>query len=115
MASSPDNISNNDLLSVLEAAFSAGLREIRRIKGAQEAPQRRMPVRKDAPRSRMANAVDVLTHSSSPMHVMDILAALEDRGIVATRDGMVSALTKALAPHGPIQRTAPNTFWIAGR
>jgi hypothetical protein len=115
MTSTQDNITNSDLLAVLEAAFSAGLREVRRIKGAQEAPLRRMPVRKDAPRSRMANAIDVLTHSAAPMHVMDILAALEDRGITATRDGMVSALTKALAPHGPIQRPAPNTFWIAGR
>lgn len=115
MASTQENISNHDILSVLEAAFSAGLREIRRIKGAQELPQRRMAIRKDAPRSRMANAIDVLTHATAPMHVMDILATLEDRGIVATRDGMVSALTKALAPHGPIQRTAPNTFWIAGR
>lgn len=115
MGNSPESAGNNDLLAVLEAAFSAGLREIRRIRGAQEVPQRRLAVRKDAPRSKMANAIDVLTHSTVPMHVMDILAALEDRGIPATRDAMVSALTKALAPHGPIQRTSPNTFWIAGR
>lgn len=115
MASSPLSIKTDELLSVLEAAFAAGIKEIRRIRAGQEEPRRRRPVRKDAPTSKMANAIDILTQSTQPVHVMDLIAALEERGLVANRDAMVSALTKALAPHGPLQRTAPNTFWIAGR
>lgn len=108
-----------DLLSVLEAAFRAGLLEIKRIRAAQEPP---VPVsrqskgrRKDAPVSRTGNAIDILTHSRRPLHIHEILEALEERGLPATRDSLVSALTKVIAPAGPVVRVAPNTFTVTGR
>ena len=108
-----------DLLSVLETVFRAGLLEIKRIRAAQEppAPSSQQPKgkRKDAPVSRTGNAIDILTQSSRPLHVHEILEALEERGLSATRDSLVSALTKVIAPAGPVIRVAPNTFTIKGR
>jgi hypothetical protein len=40
---------------------------------------------------------------------------LEQRGLSATRDSLVSALTKVIAPAGPVVRVAPNTFTVKGR
>lgn len=108
----------DDLLSVLEAAFRAGLLEIKKIRAAHEPeilPSRPKPARKDAPKSRTANAIDILTQASAPLHIHEILEALEQRGLPATRDSLVSALTKVIAPAGPVVRVAPNTFTVKGR
>ena len=111
-------IAGDDLLSVLEAAFRAGLLEIKRIRAAKE-PEivalRPKPARKDAPKSRTGNAIDILTQASEPLHIQDILDQLEQRGLPATRDSLVSALTKVIAPAGPVVRVAPNTFTVKGR
>jgi hypothetical protein len=107
-----------DVLSVLEAAFRAGLLEIRRIHAAQE-PASPTPhskgKRKDAPVSRTGNAIDILTQTDHPLHIHEILDELEQRGLPATRDSLVSALTKMIAPAGPVVRVAPNTFTVTGR
>lgn len=112
------SISNEDLLSVLEASFRAGLQEIKRIRAAHEpleAVKKPHGKRKDAPVSRTSNAIDILTQSSRPLHIHEILEALEARGLPATRDSLVSALTKQIAPTGPVVRVAPNTFAVKGR
>jgi hypothetical protein len=103
---------------VLESAFRAGLLEIKRIRAAQEPPvvaRRPKAKRKDAPVSRTGNAIDILTQSKRPLHIHEILEALEQRGLPATRDSLVSALTKVIAPAGPVVRVAPNTFTVTGR
>jgi hypothetical protein len=118
MSHSSTGIAGDDLLSVLEAAFRAGLLEIKRIRAAQEPdsiPARPKPARKDAPRSRTGNAIDILTQAPRPLHIHEILEQLEQRGLPATRDSLVSALTKAIAPSGPVVRVAPNTFTVKGR
>jgi hypothetical protein len=118
MSQSSTGNAGNDLLSVLEAAFRAGLIEIKRIRAAQE-PERLVqspkPARKDAPRSRTGNAIDILTQASKPLHIHELLEQLEQRGLPATRDSLVSALTKVIAPSGPVVRVAPNTFTVKGR
>jgi len=111
-------IAGDDLLSVLEAAFRAGLLEIRRIRAGKEPGtliQRLKPKRKDAPKSRTGNAIDILTQAAGPLHIHEILDQLEQRGLSATRDSLVSALTKVIAPSGPVVRVAPNTFTVKGR
>ena len=108
----------DDVLSVLEAAFRAGLLEIKRTRAAQElvAPVLEpKPRRKDAPKSRTGNAIDILTLATQALHINQILEQLEQRGLPATRDSLVSALTKAIAPAGPVVRVAPNTFTVKGR
>ena len=49
------------------------------------------------------------------MHAAALVAALEKRKIRTSRDSIVSALSKRLAPRGPFIRTAGNTFGLAGR
>jgi hypothetical protein len=118
MSNLPTGIAGDDLLSVLEAAFRAGLLEIKRIRAAQEPEvidQRPKPTRKDAPKSRTGNAIDILTLAQRPLHIHEILEQLEQRGLAATRDSLVSALTKVIAPAGPVVRVAPNTFTVKGR
>jgi len=116
MVNSP--ITNDDILSVLEAAFRAGLLEIKRVRAAyapEDAPKPFRAARKDAAQSRTANAIDVLTQANRPLHIHEILEALEARGLSTVRDSLVSALTKQIAPAGPVVRVAPNTFTIKGR
>ena len=118
MSHDSTGIAVDDLLSVLEEAFRAGLLEIKRIRAAHEPgaiAQRPKPARKDAPRSRTGNAIDILTQASRPLHIHEILEQLEQRGLSATRDSLVSALTKVIAPSGPVVRVAPNTFTVKGR
>lgn len=118
MSNPSTDIVGDELLSVLEAAFRAGLLEIKRIRAAKEpeSPARRpKPARKDAPTSRTGNAIDILTQAAEPLHIHEILDQLEQRGLPATRDSLVSALTKVIAPAGPVVRVAPNTFTVKGR
>ncbi len=118
MSHGSTGIAVDDLLSVLEEAFRAGLLEIKRIRAAHEPEdlsQRPKPVRKDASRSRTGNAIDILTLAPQPLHILEILEQLEQRGLPATRDSLVSALTKVIAPAGPVVRVAPNTFTVKGR
>lgn len=118
MSDQTPGASQADLLSVLEAAFRAGLQEIKRLRGLQEeavpVPRPRAK-RKDAPTSRTLNAIEVLTQSPRPLHIHELVDALQDRGLTTTRDSLVSALTKVLAPAGPVVRVAPNTFTVSGR
>jgi len=118
MAQATPEFTGEDILSVIESALRAGLLEIKRIRAAHEpvVPLKRpRGGRKDAPVSRTSNAIDILTQSTRPMHIHEILDALEERGLSATRDSLVSALTKQIAPQGPVVRVAPNTFAVKGR
>lgn len=115
MSQQLSGIGPEDMLSVLEAAFRAGLQEIKRVRALHEpeiAAKRPRGARKDGATSRTFNAIDVLTQSARPLHIHEILEALESRGLSATRDSLVSALTKQLLPTGPVVRTAPNTFTV---
>jgi len=118
MSHSNPGVSPADLISVLDAVFRAGLQEIRRLRTVHAPPapvQRPRGARKDAAVSRTGNAIDILTQSSHPLHIREILEALNQRGLPATRDSLVSALTKVIAPAGPVIRVAPNTFTVTGR
>jgi hypothetical protein len=111
-------LAGDEVPSVLEAAFRAGLLEIKRVRAAKEPEPlatRPKPGRKDAPQSRTSNAIDILTQATRPLYIREILEQLEQRGLSATRDSLVSALTKVIAPAGPVVRVAPNTFTVKGR
>ena len=118
MSNPATGLAGDEVLSVLEAAFRAGLLEIKRIRAAKEPEPlqtRPKPGRKDAPQSRTSNAIDILTQATRPLYIQEILEQLEQRGLSATRDSLVSALTKVIAPAGPVVRVAPNTFTVKGR
>jgi len=60
-------------------------------------------------------AIDILAQTTRPLYIQEILEQLEQRGLSATRDSLVSALTKVIAPAGPVVRVAPNTFTVKGQ
>ena len=104
-----------ELLAVLDSALSAALREIRRAR-ASIAPS--FPPPALDPKKHMSNidtCFDILNLAQRPLHVSAIMKALEERGINTSRDSVVSAISKKLAPNGPFVRTAPNTFAVAGQ
>jgi len=64
---------------------------------------------KDAPQSRTSNAIDILTQATQPLYIQEFWSSWNSAGLSATRDSLVSALTKVIAPAGPVVRVAPNT------
>lgn len=104
-----------DLLEVLDAALTAALREIRRARARSPLPAAASPKLDAVGTSCTVMCIDILTGSTGPLHISVLLAELEKRGIQTSRDSLVSALSKKLAPHGSFCRTAPNTFGLAAR
>lgn len=107
--------SEPDLLEVLDDVLSAALREVRRARARQPAPAPVPPQPNAARTSQPEACIDVLVDAGRPLHATALVDALRARGIEATRDSLVSALSKRLAPQGAFVRTAPNTFGLAGR
>lgn len=105
-----------DVLEVMDRVLSAALREVRNARS-------RLPVAAPGPRevgptarkSQTASCIDILTTAGRPLHVGALLDALNARDVRTTRESLVSAISKKLAPLGPFVRTGPNTFGLAGR
>lgn len=110
---------NSDILEVLDRVLSAALREVRSIRArapvdsssAPPLPAAGAPVSM----SQTDLCIDVLKAAGRPLHANALLDALAARGVRTTRESLVSALTKKLAPVGAFVRTGPNTFGLAGR
>ncbi len=103
------------LLEVLDNMLSAALREVRRARALEPAPAVAKKRGRQKSTSNTDAALDVLVQAARPMHISPLVDALAKRGIHTSRDSLVSALTKRLAPNGPFLRTAANTFGLAGR
>jgi len=104
-----------DLLEVIDSALTAALREVRRARA--KAPVDSL-VKNTAKAKRTSNVnlcLDVLGSAGRPLHISSLLQALRKLGVTASRDSIVSAISKRLAPHGPFIRTEPNTFGLAIR
>lgn len=106
-----------DVLEVMDRVLSAALREVRNARARQGvAPPIAQPHATDSLRkSQTVLCLDILTEAVRPMHITALLAALESRAVKTTRESLVSAISKKLAPSGPFVRTARNTFGVAGR
>jgi len=99
-----------DTLEVIESALAAALREVRRARARAAAPEVLARVSGQRSTSNAKRCFDVLEEAGRPLHITELVAALRKSGVTTTRDSLVSALTKQLAPKGPFIRTAPNTF-----
>lgn len=105
-----------DVLEVMDRVLSAALREVRNARSRQ-------PVAVPLPgseagavrKSHTALCIDMLAAAGRPLHVSALLDALHARGVRTTRESLVSAISKKLAPLGTFVRTGPNTFGLAGR
>ena len=112
MSEKPDTASQ--LLEVIDNILTASLREVRRARAAGPVPATRRRA-SDKSKSNTELCLDVLIEAGRPAHVSLLVEALERRGVRTSRDSLVSALSKRLAPRGPFLRTAGNTFGLAGR
>ena len=111
MAERPEDI---DVLLVMDRVLSAALREVRAARARVPVPEGATHQRK-AQKVRKSNTsmcVDILRATGRPVHVSGLLAALDADGVQTTRESLVSAISKKLAPQGPFVRTAPNTFGL---
>ena len=111
----PKSEVTSEILEVIDNALTAALREIRRARAMMPVPESAAGAGGKKSTSRIRLCSDVLAEAGRPLHVTAMIEALAARGVSATRDSLVSALTKQLAPHGPFVRTAGNTFGLAVR
>jgi hypothetical protein len=101
----------DDLLEILEAVSRAQLRAIRRLRLSPNA-RAKTGTRPDGGRiSGMDMVTDILQREGHPLHITDILAAIQKRfGVELDRESVVSAMSKRVARQDRFIRTAPNTF-----
>lgn len=101
-----------DILDVAERVLTAALREVRNARARRpvDAPA---PSKPKARKSQTVLCFDILMAAGRPLHVSVLLAELDKQGVRCSRESIVSALTKRLAPKGPFVRTGGNTFGLA--
>lgn len=107
MADSP----HDDLLDVFETIARAQLRAIRRLRLSPKAKSKAGAKADGGRLSGMDMVTDILRREARPLHISDILAAVEKRfGVPLDRESVVSAMSKRVARQDRFMRTAPNTF-----
>ena len=103
--------SRDDLLEVLEVVSRAQLRAIRRLRLSPRVKSKAGGKAEGGRLSGMDMVTDILRRESRPLHITDILAAVEKRfGVELDRESVVSAMSKRVARQDRFMRTAPNTF-----
>lgn len=105
----------SEMLEVIDNALTAALKEVRRARSKLPVPVSPGDQAGKKRTSAIRLCSDVLAEAGRPLHVTAMIEALATRGVQTTRDSLVSALTKRLAPQGPFVRTAGNTFGLAAR
>lgn len=103
--------SRDDLLEILEAVSRAQLRTIRRLKASPKGKSKAGSKPEGGRLSGMDMVTDILQKEGRPLHITDILAAVEKRfGVELDRESVVSAMSKRVARQDRFMRTLPNTF-----
>src|SRR5215218_1480920 len=107
----PDEV-RQVLLEVLEESLQAQLNAVRRLRrSAAGGPPARRAVAAGERVSQVGMALDVLADAKAPLHVGQLIAAVQQRfQRTLDRESLVSALTKQLSRHPGLSRPAPNTF-----
>ncbi len=100
---------SEELLNLFEHLLRAQLNTIRQLRKAAGLAE---PAKaKEQRMSQMDMVFDILTNTGKPMHIQEILAAIEKRfGKKLDRESLVSALAKRVARKDRFIKTAPNTF-----
>ena len=102
----------DDLLEALEVIAKAQLRAIRRLRRSPKTKSKTATSAEGHRRmSGMDMITDILQREGRPLHIADILAAVQKRfGVELDRESVVSALSKRVARQDRFLRTAPNSF-----
>jgi hypothetical protein len=99
------------VLEAVEASLEAQLRAVKRLRagGGVEAKRSRRSM------SQVDMVLDILKKASQPLHVTEILEAVERQfGTRLDRESVVSALTKKIRRGDRFVRTDKNTFALKG-
>lgn len=100
---------SEELLSLFDYLLRAQLNTIRQLRKASGLAEPQKP--KEPRMSQMDMVFDILTDAGQPMHVQDIIGAIEKRfGKKLDRESLVSALAKRVIRKDRFIKTAPNTF-----
>jgi transposase len=98
------------ILEVIEASLEAQLSAVRRLR--KSAPTS-APPRKVKGKSHASMAYDVLTDAGRPLHLREIIEAVNTKfGVELDPDSLGSALTKLVLKKERFARSAKNTFAI---
>ena len=101
----------DDLLEALEAISQAQLRAIRRLRRFPKAKSKTLAAAAGRRLSGMDMIIDILQRERRPLHINDLLAAVQKRfDIQLDRESVVSGISKRVARQDRFMRTAPNTF-----
>ena len=101
----------DDLLDILEAVSRAQLRAIRRLRLSPKAKSKTGTRLESGRLSGMDMVTDILRREAQPLHISQILAAVQKRfGVELDRESVVSAISKRVMRQDRFMRTAPNTF-----
>lgn len=105
-----------ELLELLENILHSALREVRAARARQPVPPPQpMSPQEFGKLSHTKLCIDILNSEGRPLHISALISAMAQRDVVASRESVVSALSKKLSPRGPFVRVARNTFGLAGR
>jgi hypothetical protein len=104
-----------DILEVIDNVLTAALKEVRRARARRPVDFQTLPKSNNKPASNVNLCIDILGDAGRPLHITVLLESITKLGVKTSRDSLVSALSKRLAPNGPFIRTEPNTFGLAVR
>lgn len=97
------------ILEVVEEVLRSQLAAIRRLRSPEPLTRNPAPLSQKG-MSIVDMTIDILKSSGEPVHVNEIIRAVEERfDRRVDRESLVSALAKRMA-RGGIERVAPNTF-----
>lgn len=100
---------SDELLTLFELLLRAQLNTIRQLRKAAGFAVTEKPREKRM--SQMDMVLDILGEAEQPMHIQEIIAAIEKRfDKTLDRESLVSALTKRVNRKDRFIKTAPNTF-----
>lgn len=99
-----------------EELLKAQLVVVRGYLKSEEPGEHERKVPQGQRKSQMSMITDILTSSSAPLHVAEIIRQAKKRfGVTLDRESMVSALSKKVRKGVTFVRTGPNTFGLKGR
>lgn len=102
------------MLDTLEAALEAQLREVRVMRlSIQEKLPAKMGLRFRRSRSQTEMALEVVQKAGKPLHLTEIIKAIEEHFAVSVdRESLGSALTKRAVRADRFVRAGKNTFGV---
>lgn len=102
---------SEELLNLFESLLRAQINTIKQLKKISGIPEPEQPEEKRM--SQMDMVYNILNVTRHPMHVNDLIVAIERNfNVKVDRESLVSALAKRVLRQDRFIKTAPNTFGL---